>query len=327
MYINGASCISPLNSFHEEIPFKDERPLDFRLNCQEPDYLEWIDIRSIRRMSRILRMGMASALKALKEAEVPIPDAILTGTAFGCLEDTGIFLSQMIQQKEIALNPTPFIQSTHNTVGSQIALSLKCYGYNQTYVQRAFSFENALRDASMLLLEHPDFNLLVGGIDELTDYSFVLLKRLGFCRKGYPLGEGSAFFVLSNRKGKQTFSRLEKQQFHFSFESEFSFASWLDTTLKDWGLGKKEIDVVLFGGEKKQAAQAFEKNTPLIFYKDWCGAYPTAGAFAMWLASFLLKMKNEKKILPSQYLPDRVERILVYHNEHNYHSLLLIESC
>ena len=63
--------------------------------------------------------------------------------------------AKMVDSNESALNPTPFIQSTHNTIGSQIALLLQCQGYNQTYTQRAFSFENVLLDAILELKENP----------------------------------------------------------------------------------------------------------------------------------------------------------------------------
>ncbi|NJK84751.1 MAG: beta-ketoacyl synthase chain length factor [Bacteroidales bacterium] len=106
-----------------------------------------------RRMSRIVKMGICSALKCLKESGVEVPDAIITGTGFGCIEDTEKFLGSIIQNEEKMLNPTPFIQSTHNTVGAAIALKIKCNNYNNTYVHRGFSFEHALLDGLMLLNE------------------------------------------------------------------------------------------------------------------------------------------------------------------------------
>jgi 3-oxoacyl-(acyl-carrier-protein) synthase len=101
-------------------------------------------------MSKILKMGVASGTLALREAGITAPDGIITGTGYGCLEDTGTFLTKMIEGRETALNPTPFIQSTHNTIGSQIALLLQCQGYNQTYTQRAFSFENVCLTLSLI---------------------------------------------------------------------------------------------------------------------------------------------------------------------------------
>lgn len=64
---------------------------------------------------------MASAL-AMKDANVESVDAIITGTGLGCIEDSEKFLKSILDNKEEFLTPTSFIQSTHNTVGAQIAL-------------------------------------------------------------------------------------------------------------------------------------------------------------------------------------------------------------
>ncbi|PIX32882.1 MAG: beta-ketoacyl synthase, partial [Bacteroidetes bacterium CG_4_8_14_3_um_filter_31_14] len=42
---------------------------------------------------------------------------------------------------------------THNTISSQIALILKCHGYNSTYAGRGACFETALLDAKILINE------------------------------------------------------------------------------------------------------------------------------------------------------------------------------
>src|SRR5689334_20950252 len=81
--------------------------MDYRVDemrCVEPDYAKWLDPKQIRRMSRILKMGATAAFIAMKESGVQKPDAIITGTGYGCLDDTGIFLSKMIENDEQALN-------------------------------------------------------------------------------------------------------------------------------------------------------------------------------------------------------------------------------
>ena len=64
-----------------------------KLECVQPDYSQFVDVRQLRRMSRVIKMGVASGTLALREAGITAPDGIITGTGFGCLEDTGIFLS------------------------------------------------------------------------------------------------------------------------------------------------------------------------------------------------------------------------------------------
>ena len=194
-----------------------------RLNAHQPEYKDFIDPKLIRRMSHVIKMGVAAGRDCLNKAGVENPGAIITGSAYGCIEDTVTFLTRIIEMNEQMLPPTAFIQSTHNTVAAQIALSLQCHSYNNTFVHKGVSFENALLDGLMLLNEEEADNVLVGGLDELTDTSFKILTRLGlFKRKpinnlelfatnsnGTIAGEGAAFFLLSDELCEENLGQLK----------------------------------------------------------------------------------------------------------------------
>src|SRR5690606_27512480 len=140
---------------------------DGKLFVQEPDYREFINPVAIRRMSRLIKMGIGCGMKALQEANVKKPDAIITGTGLGSMTDTEKFLKDMILLKEEALNPTYFIQSTYNSINGWISLQTKSTGYSQTYVHRGLSIEMALLDAQLFLNEtEEDKYVLAGGFDE-----------------------------------------------------------------------------------------------------------------------------------------------------------------
>src|ERR1700748_2293846 len=134
-------------------------------------------------MSHIIKMGVATAKDCLNRSGVEMPGAIITGTAFGCMEDTVTFLTRIVEMGEEMLPPTAFIQSTHNTVAAQIALMLQCHAYNNTFVHKGMSFESALLDVTMLLNEHEADNILVGGTEEMVDTSFTVLTRLGLYKR------------------------------------------------------------------------------------------------------------------------------------------------
>jgi 3-oxoacyl-[acyl-carrier-protein] synthase II len=154
IYINGTGCISPQETAQGGPLLATPREYEqVRLATVDPDYKQWIDVKQIRRMSRVVKMGVGAAHLSMEAAGITNVDAIITGTAYGCLDDTGVFLTKMVNQHEEMLTPTAFIQSTHNTVAGQIALLLGCNGYNNTFVHRGFSFENALLDAIMILKE------------------------------------------------------------------------------------------------------------------------------------------------------------------------------
>jgi 3-oxoacyl-[acyl-carrier-protein] synthase II len=224
MYIRATGNISPQKTFGHP-PFLTE-PVAYsgnRLNCIEPDYKDFIDVKLIRRMSRIIRMGVAAAKECLHEAGVAMPDAIVTGTAYGCLDDTGSFITKMVEFNEELLTPTAFIQSTHNTIGAQIGLMLQCNNYNNAFVHRGFSFESALLDGIMLLQEKEVDNVLVGAIDEITNISHTILNRMGLYKqqspsslglykektKGTIAGEGAAFFLLANEPSATDYAKLD----------------------------------------------------------------------------------------------------------------------
>src|SRR3989339_1323487 len=174
----------------------------------EPDYKEYIPYPGARRrMSRIIRMGVASALMCLKNSGVKSLDGIITGTGWGCLSDTEKFLNSIFENSERMLNPTSFIQSTSNTIGAQVALLTGEKNYNNTFVHGGSSFEAAMIDALLKLQEDSCDNILVGGLDEMTPTKNQLLGRMGVWRYSSP-GEGSHFFVFSSVKEKTSVAEI-----------------------------------------------------------------------------------------------------------------------
>ncbi len=351
IYIQASATISPQRTFGR-VPFLTE-PAEYtstRLKSIEPDYASYIDVRSLRRMSRIIKMGVAAAMECLQEAGEKNPGAIVTGTAFGCLEDTGIFLTGIIEQTEEMLQPTPFIQSTHNTVGAQIALMLKCHEYNNTFVHRGFSFESALLDAMMLLDDSETTSVLVGSVDEITDISHAILTRFGLYKrfpvsnlhlfnsesKGSIAGEGAAFFLLASQPSANAYAKLEGI---FTFykpadiiETEQHILSFLSSR----ELGMEEIDLVITGrnGDIKddsiyqQLENSIFKNKRPINYKHLCGEYATSTSFALWLAGNILKTGTVPAVTGYESLKKgNIKRILIYNHYHTiHHSLILVSA-
>src|ERR1700709_121158 len=230
-YIRSSSCISAQNTFGNNDFLTDIiEYTGTRLKAIEPDYKEYIDPKQIRRMSHIIRMGVAAAKDCLHQSDIEMPGAIITGTALGCLEDTVTFLTRVVELNEEMLPPTAFIQSTHNTVAAQIALMLKCHNYNNTFVHKGISFESALFDAIMLLREQEADNILVGGTEEMVDTSFKVLTRLGLYKrqpvsnlelyqtpsKGTIGGEGAAFFLLTDKPSPENQAELLGVETFFS---------------------------------------------------------------------------------------------------------------
>lgn len=318
-----------------------------RLNCVEPDYSVWLDAKQSRRMSRIIKMGMASASMALRESEIEKPDMIVTGTGYGCLEDTGTFLRKMIENKEEALNPTPFIQSTHNSIGSQIALILQCQGYNQTYSHGALSFESALLDAILLLQEHTEKTVLLGAIDEITTDSHDILSRFGIYRKelsnsldifeipdkGTLHGEGSAFFLLSSDGNDPAIASIDRVETFYKptlrelekFIHGFLATSDLEIADVDLFISGKCGDVKLDKDTIKVEAM-FSASSVAVF-KHLCGEYPVASSFAVWLAARIIQQKSIPDIVNCRDMKRSLRNVLIYNPYFGtHHSLILLKA-
>ena len=123
-----------------------------------------------RRMDKMMKASLLSAFSALRDAGIAQPDAIIAATSKGMLALSYVFLEDIANNHEEQLKPTVFMQSTHNTIASAIAIRTGCHGYNITYSQGDDSSFWAIRDAKMLLRKGEAKTVLVCAFDEeVTD--------------------------------------------------------------------------------------------------------------------------------------------------------------
>lgn len=352
MYIRSTGNISPQKTIGRQ-GFPDELRVHQgnRLVCVEPDYMKVIDPKLIRRMSRIIKMGVAAAMECLENGGTKSPDAIITGTAYGCLEDTEVFLSRLVENKEELLTPTAFIQSTHNTVGAQVALMLKCHNYNNTYVHRGFSFESALLDGMMLLDEGMN-SVLVGGVDEITKSSHTILSRFGLYKnenassadvfqsksKGTLAGEGASFFLLNKETSADDLARLDGMKTFYNVQKS-GIESEIQAFLTEQGISINDIDLIITGKNgDSRSDDIYDKletgmfaGKDVAYFKNLCGEYPTATAFALWLAATALKQGSLPIYAGANFDPTKkksFKKLLIYNQYmEKHHSLYLLSAC
>lgn len=163
-----------------------------------------------RRMSSVLKSAVTTAVECVEGIEgIDRLDAIITATGLGCLADSERFLRNIIVDNEQLLNPTPFIQSTFNTVGGQIAILRHKNCYNVTYVNRDHSFEDALLDALMHIADNESHRVLVGAFDEQTPTQYKIMERMGFWRKSI-CQEGAVFTTLTAQSSECSLAELSR---------------------------------------------------------------------------------------------------------------------
>lgn len=352
-YIRGIGNISPQHSWDNMVfPADVVRYEGNRLKCMEPDYKEFIHPMKIRRMGRILKMGVAAAGKCLSDADAEVPDAIIIGTGLGMFGDTEKFLRGIIDNGEALLTPTSFIQSTHNTVGAYIAVMLKCNKYNLTYVNDYLSFESSLLDSMIRLEEDPTEKILLAGIDEMTDSYFTITQNAGRWKNdidsnlslldhrgsGSIAGEGASFFVVTKEKHPDNYARFAGVKTFYKPLSEEETDKFILDFLAENDLCPEDIDIVLTGmngdpGSDKEyyrAQNGIFKNNPVAYYKHLCGEYYTASSFASWLGAKILKRQNwPKEIMLNNIEPSMpIKNILIYNQHDNInHGLILLTAC
>ena len=177
-----------------------DNPLNYSedyVRAVDPDFKQFISAGDARRMGKLLKRALATSLSALQEGGIDNPDAIITGTGFGSIENTELFLDALVREGEQLLKPTQFMQSTHNTASSLIGIHTKCHGYNSTYSQKGFSFDSALYDAWMQFRIGRIKSALVGSHDEMSPVFSGFVRKAGHVKEGEICSEAAVSVLLA----------------------------------------------------------------------------------------------------------------------------------
>ncbi len=322
LYIHSTGLIAPA----ADAPDDNRQRL-----ASEPDYTRWIPPVQLRRTSKVVRMGIGAAKLCTEGTACEKPDALSIGTAMGCLQDTEVFLGKLVSQEEKMLTPTAFIQSTHNTVGGQIALLMGCHGHNMTYVHRGHSFEHAVINTKLYLQDHPGETVLTGGIDELTASSHLLMQRAGVYAStgdsgGAIAGEGAAFFTINEQAAG---ALLHIEALHL-FIAE-STAAALEEVAQFALL--QDIDLLLAGDSGDAQTASFYTSlremlpaAPAINFKQFCGEYATASACALSLLAKSIQGEGILQSLLSAGAAPSFKRALIVNHFCDHYSCWLIRA-
>jgi hypothetical protein len=337
--MNNEICILSAQHISAQMPLCEdwiERPVLYSeeyVRAVEPNYREYFSVLEARRYGRLLKRALLVSRKAMEQSGVNSPDAIITGTGLGCIENTELFLKELIFSEEL-LKPTHFILSTHNTISSIIAIVGKCNSYNSTYAHKGISFECALQDAFMQLHSRKIRTALVGGHDEMTPDYFAMLKKTGylnFPEQGFA-GETAVAMVLGTEKTDGLpLCKIDKVEILYSTDIE---------AIADVAGRFVKPDYILTGinGQRQNDRRYFDvckkifPGIPLLQYKNIFGESYTASSLGVYVAANCLQKENipvhllvERKNAECKSAPSK---ILFYNNfEGKNHSLILLSRC
>ena len=300
-YVLSAKQISlqqPLSEAWMQEPIKYDVPFTRSL---DPSFKEYVSPIEARRMGKILKRALATSKEALKEAGLDTVDAIITGTGYGCIENTEFFLDALSNEGEQMLKPTYFMQSTHNTISSLVAIQTKNHGYNVTYAHKSISFDSALQDAWWQFKLGKISTALVGGHDEMTETFYHILKKGGVMGHDDEMcGESAVSIVLGSAlrraQGPQPMCKL------IGFEmlhqpTQDTLQDSIVSMLQNASKSLADVDYILTGisGDHSndeaylKEAKLLFGDKPLLKYKHLFGESFTSSGIGLYVAAQCLK--------------------------------------
>ncbi|GEQ85237.1 3-oxoacyl-ACP synthase [Patiriisocius marinistellae] len=352
VYINSVGSISSQKTFDNDEFLNDI--INYHttnISVVNPNYKEYLDAGSARRMAKGIKMGVVASKIAMDEAGVESVDAVITGTGMGCVIDSEKFVSRLIDNNEEYLTPTSFIQSTHNTVGGQIALGIQCKGYNFTYVHSSSSFESALIDAKLQLTLDEASTILVGGIDELGPHMIQVhglikhikqektidnLAILNSGTEGAVFSEGANFFVLSNGKENTCYAELVDVEILNTLSKE-RLEQQVRSFLNQNKMTINDVDVIVLGNNGDVSFDEYYsvltnglfKNTQHTAYKHLSGEFKTVSSFGFWLGAKMLKTQSIPQIVKlNDNAPKAIKNVLIYNQYRGEnHTFVMLRTC
>ncbi len=175
-------------------------------------------------------------------------------------------------------------------------------------------------------------NVLVGAVDEITEFSHAILSRFGLYRNTRA-GEGAAFFLLTNQPAGAR-ARLEGLDTFYKPKDAGAIEDRLRSFLSSRSVAVRDLDLVIMGnngdpasdGIYEQLSSSLFSGCAMIRYKDICGEYPTSASFALWLATDIVRTGAVPATIRCEgKKKDEVRKVLIYnHYQGIYHSLMLV---
>ncbi|MFA8451092.1 MAG: beta-ketoacyl synthase chain length factor [Bacteroidales bacterium] len=256
-------------------------------SIQDPAFAERIPLRAMRRMSRIVKLGLFSCLETIDQAQISEPGIIVSGTGFGCIDQTYQFLSKLYtSDKEDLLPPAPFMQSTHNTVSGAIALYLKNHAYNNVITHDSLAFELALEDAIFALEDEDEQYALLFAIDELTPELKQLKSELDK-KFSLPnsLGEGCFSFILAKGESNNALAEICYNKIYAcSFIEEKENLKTL--------IQKYNIDTIIQNNTAIKQEDVSDLGVNVIKVSEECHFFPSSGGYGLTKALELFKQQQ-----------------------------------
>jgi len=251
--------------------------------------------KALRRVDHYSRMAIIAGYLALQDAKegagrdegLPEPMGVIVATGMGPTAGTLDTQSPDADAADLRLSPIQFSNSVHNAAAAYISMLLKIRGPNVSINQYDMSVPLAFQTALDWLEEGRAASVLVGGVDcfskGLCDASLCTPNRKdgNRGRRPVPVGEGSAFFVLTPSGAK---------------ESRYPFiqGARIGRNLQDIELPSSAL--FLHNGSGEEAALIGPATRQAVFSHVY-GSFPSSMALDLAMAALLLKKEKGRNAL------------------------------
>ena len=328
LFVLSAKQISvqqPLSEDWMSQPIEYQQPFNRSIDPSFKDYISPIEAR---RMGKILKRAIATSKEAIKTSGLETVDAIITGTGYGCIENTEFFLDALSKDGEQMLSPTYFMQSTHNTISSIVAIQTKNHGYNVTYAHKGTSFDSAMQDAVLQLRLGKINSALIGGHDEMTPTFYNILKKGGMMGHDDEMcGEAAVSVVVGTKNDNYLCKILDFKMLHKpTMEKLKAVAAEFKADFILTGIsGNHKSDKAYLTDAKELWGDA-----KLLKYKHLFGESFTSSGLGFYVAAQCLKAGNIPAHLfvnPKDITDKKPSKILIFnHSDGTNYSLTLLEA-
>lgn len=284
------------------------------------DFKQWVTPGESRRMGKLLKRALSTSLSTMQKAGVAHPDAIITGTGLGCIANTELLLAHLCEEGEENCKPTPFMQSTHNTISSLVSINTHSHGYNATYAHKDTSFDCALDDAWQQMQLGEIHTALVGGHDEMTPIYYDLLCKAGYLgRPGQLAGETAVSVMLTTEAKADALCRLTYLRRCYQPTDDLLAEIAAEIGTLDAVMTSVSGTVEAIGGpsndvttQLKELSRRFP-SVPLLQFKNLFGESYTAYGLGFYATAHILHHQHcpAAMLLDGSRQPEHLRRILV----------------
>lgn len=240
---------------------------------------------AVRRVDHYSRMAILAASLALQEARqdaalaggLPEPIGLIVATGMGPTAGTLDSQAPDAEATELRLSPIQFSNSVHNMAAAYISMLMKIRGPNVSINQYDLSVPLAFQTAMDWLEEGRAASLLVGGVDCFSQGLTEVCRQTENHNdqentRSIPVGEGSAFFVLTRDETESRYPSIRGVQ--------------IGGCLSDMALPADAL--FLHNGSGEEARLLGPKARQAIFSHVY-GTFPSSMVLDLAMAALLLR--------------------------------------